>query len=157
MFLPATENSWLSCRQILKSLLELYERDSSYKIDRYVLPDDATKADLDTLARQVSSLKYDALVFPSHRPHPYEFLDRFSQYDQKTPLVFHAYGDFAIDARQWTRLEECFKTRAVRIYAASTRQQKFIANLLNDESAVELLPFSPDISSFTFNAGVGDK
>lgn len=157
MFLPATENSWLSCRQILKSLVELYEQGNAYQIDRYVLPEDATADVLDNLARQVSAGGYGALVFPSHRPHPYDFISRYSTYNQTTPLVFHAYGDFAIDARQWARLESCFKTRSVRIYAASTRQQKFISNLVRDSACVELLPFLPDDKNFVFKAGVGDE
>lgn len=157
MFLPATENSWLSCRQILKSLVEVYEQGSTYQIDRYVLPEDSTLASMDALARQVSSTDYAALVFPSHRPHPHDFLVRYNLYNQKTPLVFHAYGDFAVDARQWLRLDECFKTRPVRIFAASTRQQKFLQNLVSDPSSVSLLPFLPDTETFKFQEGVGQQ
>lgn len=157
LFLPASESTWQSCRQILKSLLALYDEQAGIEVDRYVLPQDASLDVIDALAKKVAGTKYDALVFPSHQPHPYSFLSRYDLYDDSTALVFHCYGDFSIDARQWDRLSTIFKKRSVRFFAASTRQLKFLQTLMQDPSIVSYLPFLPDVKTFRYQPGLGEK
>jgi glycosyltransferase involved in cell wall biosynthesis len=145
-------SSWVSCQKIVANLVKAYKlMDKEYDIKDFSFADGMDGFEFHKSYQGVRDFKADYIIFLDHKPHPVYYLDFLSkelkETGQKPKFIFHIYGDFTINFKEWARMDKFIVNHEVMWYVASPRQKKLIAEFIPSEQ-IQICPFPVDPTEF---------
>jgi glycosyltransferase involved in cell wall biosynthesis len=147
---------WQSCKTITRNLSKAYQLiGEEISLRFFDLPHQHTLLDFYCLAKQVKAESPGTVVWLEHWPSPALFLkalDKVYAGEKSRPqLVFHIYGDYVLQCRDWAASEEILRNFSVRFLSASDKQKQLVAQFKNgSEQLIGICPFPVDPVEFSF-------
>lgn len=154
-------SSWVSCQTITANLRSVYGSALNNRpVSYFCLHDGMDDYQIHRLAREIYNYSPQTISFIDHSPHPHKLLLELRElYQAPLPRVlFHVYGDFTLNAKEWLASEEALVETPVLFVCASERQRDLVTSLLGGQErskAVHYLPFLVDTSLFTHDPDQG--
>lgn len=159
-------SNWLSCQMIRDNIVKMYSLlPNTFEVRHAALAAEAEATrfgrlrHLQNFVRICLDWQPDKIAFVDNLPHPLEALTALRFASCHLPeLIFHVYGNFTWEAKNWFELGELTKGTRARFFAASPRQKKLVESFLLPQenprapSPVEVLPFAVDNQRFIWDA-----
>lgn len=147
--------SWKSCQVISANIKSVY--DSLETHNRYFnFNENSNEYDTYKVALELIDYAPDIIVFMEHKPHPLRLLEFFAAENgsNKNPkIIFHIFGDFPLNAKEWFNLGKILTTFEVKFLCASDSQLRFLNKFVNVSSQqIFKLPFPVDTKFYNFNS-----
>src|SRR5690606_38830057 len=108
-----SESNWISCKTITANLIKAYHHNFGEKsLHHFNYGSDNTVFDHLKIAREIIELAPEKIVFLDHRPHVGEVLTLIDKLlkngniQKKPQIYFHVYGDFSLDIKEWSDINE---------------------------------------------------
>ncbi len=146
------KSDWVSCQSITSNLEKVYQ-DIFQDIIPLEIDKSYDKYDYWKLAEEIFKTNPSKIVFIDHTPHPCELIKALDNFflDNLPELVFHIFGDFTLQSKQWLSIEDILKKTPLRIICASDKQKLLLENLLNIQaSSISIIPFPVDETRFYY-------
>lgn len=146
------ESYWQSCKSITKNLLSAYEGLNDiasikvFYLDKSSLPIDAAE-----VAQSIRAFNAEKVVFIDHVPHPGELVSALAElnWQQAPTLIFHIFGDYILQSRQWFASSESLSRFPVQFICASHKQKDLLNKTLLFPTEL-VCPFPVDGRDFFF-------
>lgn len=154
-------STWGSCRIITPNLTKAYSL--AYEKANFFsfTADMQSSVDFFALALEIKSLKPSALIFIDHFPHPMRLikaLDALNAIPQKSPIIFHVYGDFTLYPSEWLNIESFLKGRPVLFVAASSRSRSLISKFVGKNNKItSRCPFPVSTGQYFYDLTVRNE
>lgn len=146
--------SWKSCQVISANIKSVYEKLGTE--NRFFSFNENSNS-YETYKVALSLIDYapDIIVFMEHKPHPRKLLEYYVQENKGTKLpklIFHLFGDFPLNAKDWFSLGKLLINFDTKFLCASDSQVRFINKFVNiSEKLVYKLPFPVDTNFYNFS------
>jgi len=147
------ESYWQSCKSITRNLLSAYEGLSDIaSIKTFHLDKSSLPIDVEEVAQSILGFKPDKIVFIDHVPHPGELVSALAElhWNKAPTLIFHIFGDYILQSRQWFASSESLSQFPVQFICASHKQRELLNKTLI-KKAESLCPFPVDGNDFFFD------
>ncbi len=147
------DSAWVSCRTITDNLRKAYGAIPSFDLFNFDYSNKKLIVDLQLIAKEIAEKKIDRVVILDHKPHAYKLLKELYQV-QKThgiEIVFHIYGDFTLQAKEWNKSESLLKAYKVHLVCASTNQQNLVQKFFKQQDIVSVCHFPVDTDFFKYS------
>lgn len=153
-------SSWVSCQKIVFNLLKAYEGNPSLKLTHHNLSRNLEAYEVKKLAQEIYDNNPEIVAFLDHLPHPRALLAELIPLYQSRPkprIVFHVFGDFTLNLKQWRDTVDIVQGMSVEFIVASERQKLLIDQFLSYPQIAKICPFPVDESEFSYDENLRKK
>jgi len=149
--LRKNRSDWVSCQSITGNLLRCYSSLFPSQNRLFLIEEPTNTHQLRRLATEILLYDPERLVFIDHAPHPGPLLSLLHemQSDFSAQIVFHIFGDFTLQAREWLTIESLLKKHSTLFISASFNHNQLLQSLIDaSPNSFATIPFPVDSKHF---------
>lgn len=142
---------WVSCRAITRNLAESYSLVSGFTFDFVELTSQAGLFEMCRVASFLHEKQFNKIIFIEHVPNPCPLVKALYEIDPsyQPELIFHAFGDFILNAPIWLQSETILAHYPTQFVCASKKQSQLLRSLVNcDKDQIVTIPFPVSVTDY---------